>query len=589
MPYIEKPINRDQIGLMAIDSLVPYDSMARVIDYFVDNLDLKEIGFTKTEPNFEGRPAFDPRSLLKLYLYGGRYDIRSSRKLEKACVVNIEVVWMMGGLRPDFRTIADFRKDNIDCLKKVFKEFVRRVTIDLKTGFVSIDGSKFRAQNAKDNNFTINKLDDRIQWLEGHITEYLRLIDLADKQEDKELSEVEADANGMLTKEVLEEKLQKAQERLDKYKGYRDIMEKENLTQISLTDADARLMKSRNGYEVSYNVQTAVDSETHLIMDYLETNQVTDHGMVSPTLADMKKEAVDVVIEAIADKGYDKDEDMVECLESGIIPNVILPDGQDSYELEVPYEEATDTDTNSTKAEDLKKCLHAGVIPEAYKDVIRDIEVVEVRRLIPDETEEPKPKVNSPYGTEEEMKARAEEGYFVRDPERDVVYCPGGSTLRHKSTKPNGATRYANKQACKSCPLRDKCIAGKGITTWKELDFNKDCLEKKAKWMKDESKANDSDEESKKPPKTGKRRKGHFEKLKIVRFKLHPNREKMAQRMCLSEHPFGTIKRGLGATHFNLRGKRKIRGEFALFAFGYNLARVENLLGFGRLMNLVRG
>lgn len=260
-PYIEKPINRDQIGLMAIDSLVPYDSMARVIDYFVDNLDLKEIGFTKTEPSFEGRPAFDPRSLLKLYLYGGRYDIRSSRKLEKACVVNIEVVWMMGGLRPDFRTIADFRKDNIDCLKKVFKEIVRRVTIDLKTGFVSIDGSKFRAPNAKDNNFTINKLDDLIQWLEGHITEYLRLVDLADKQEDKELSEVEADANGMLTKEVLEEKLQKAQEWLDKYKGYRDIMEKE-----------------------SYNVQTAVDSETHLIMDYLEINQVTDHGMVSPTL-----------------------------------------------------------------------------------------------------------------------------------------------------------------------------------------------------------------------------------------------------------------------------------------------------------------
>ena len=288
MPYIEKPINRDQISLMSIDSLVPSDSMARVIDYFVDNLDLKEIGFTKTEPSFEGRPAFDPKSLLKLYLYGGRYDLRSSRKLEKACVVNIEVVWMMGGLRPDFRTIADFRKDNVECLKKVFKEFLRRVTIDLKTGFVSIDGSKFRAQNAKDNNFTINKLDDRIQWLEGHITEYLRLMDLADKQEEKELSEVEADANGMLTKEILEEKLQKAQERLDKYKSYRDIMEKENLTQISLTDADARLMKSQNGYEVSYNVQTAVDSETHLIMDYLETNQVTDHGMLAPTLKEMR-------------------------------------------------------------------------------------------------------------------------------------------------------------------------------------------------------------------------------------------------------------------------------------------------------------
>ena len=550
---------------------------------------MNALGFAKTEPSFEGRPAYDPRSLLKLYLYGARYEIRSSRKLEKACVVNVEVIWMMGGLRPDFRTIADFRKDNIGALKKVFKEFVRRITVDIKTGFVSIDGSKFRAQNSKDNNFTINKIDDRIQWLEGHITEYLRLIEIADKQEEKEVAEAEAEANGMLTKEALEEKLKDAQERVAKYKGYREIMEKENLTQISLTDADARLMKNRNGYEVSYNIQTAVDSETHLIMDYLETSQVTDHGLIAPTLEEMKNESGDKIIEAVADKGYDKAEDMIKCLENGIIPNVILPDGKDKYELEISYEEAFDIDSGSTKVEDLKKCLHAGVIPEAYKNVIQDIEVVEEKRIISDEPGEPNSEIKSPYGTEEEMRARAAEGYYVRDPERDVVYCPGGATLRRKSVKLSGATRYANKQGCKTCPFRDRCIAGKGVTTWKEIDFSKDRLELQAKWMKDWTQEKDSDEKgsTKLPKGAGKKRK--YKNIKVVKFKLQPNREKMAQRMCLSEHPFGTIKRGLGATYFNLRGKRKIGGEFALFAFGYNLARLENLMGFFRLSKVVRG
>ena len=193
--------------------MVEWDSIARVIDCFVDHIDLKEMGFEKTEPSFEGRPCYDPQSMLKLYLYGYRNNIRSSRKLEAACVSNIEVMWMLGGLRPDFRTISDFRKDNADNLKEVFKEFLKRVTVDLETGYVSIDGSKFKAWNGKDSNFTIMKLDDRIKWLEDHTQEYLRLIEEADKEEEA--------ASGTLTREELEAKLKEAEERLEKYRSYK--------------------------------------------------------------------------------------------------------------------------------------------------------------------------------------------------------------------------------------------------------------------------------------------------------------------------------------------------------------------------------
>ena len=371
MPYITKPINRNQVTMSTLDSMVEWDSIARVIDCFVDHIDMKEMGFEKTEPNFEGRTCYDPQSMLKLYLYGYRKNIRSSRKLAEACITNIEIMWMLGGLRPDFRTISDFRKGNVDSLKGVFREFLKRVTVDLETGYVSIDGSKFRAWNGKNQNFTIMKLDDRIKWLEDHTQEYLRLMEETDKEEEA--------SRGTLTKEEVEAKLQEAQERLEKYRSYRKLMEKENLTQISLTDADARLMKNKNGMDVSYNVQTAVDSETHMIMDYLVTNQATDHGLMAPTAEAIKQEAGGRVIEAVADKGYEQAEDMVACLENGIIPNVILPDGKDTYDLETEYEEADDLNTAGTGAEELKKCLRAGVIPEAYADVIEEMQVTEVR------------------------------------------------------------------------------------------------------------------------------------------------------------------------------------------------------------------
>lgn len=248
--------------------------------------------------------------------------------------MNLEVKWMMGGAEPDFRTISDFRKDNIDSLKKIFHEFNRRISGAVEWGFSSIDGSKFLANNSKDNNFTKNKLDDRIKWLNAHTDEYLRILKEMDEQEEQEVTREN------LTKEVIEAKLTEAQERLARYEGYQKLMEETGASQMSLTDADARLMKNKNGFAVAYNPQTAVDSETHLIRDFEMTNQETNHGMLAPTMERIREETPDEILEAVADKGYENGEDMVKCLENGIIPHVIIDDGKDGYEIEIPYEES---------------------------------------------------------------------------------------------------------------------------------------------------------------------------------------------------------------------------------------------------------
>ena len=567
MPYVQT-FDRTQMMMCSWDSFVDPESIARLIDAFVDSLDLKK--YHVKEVAKEGRPSYDPRGMYKLYIYGSRKGIRSSRKLEDSCKVNLEVKWMMGGAEPDFRTISEFRKVNIDSLKEIFHEFNRRISDAVEWGFCSVDGSKFLANNSKDNNFTKNKLDDRIKWLNAHTDEYLRILKDMDEQEDLE------ETPDNLTREIVETKLKEAQERLKKYEGYQKLMEETGASQLSLTDADARLMKNKNGFAVAYNPQTAVDSETHLIRDFEMTNQVTDHGLLDVTMKGIRKET-DGILEVTADKGYENEEDMIRCLENGIIPHVITDDGKDGYELEIPYEES-ETDWFSESPEEMKKCRYAGKIPEAYKDVITEMKVEEVRRKVSDRQPE-ETAVKSVYGTPEEMQERAKEGYFVRDPERNLVYCPAGEILRQKCIKKNGNIRYANKNACKHCKNRNKCYKGKG--EWKEIDFTKDSLEKPCRdWLKAEGKTAEN---------AIRRPEGHFEKFKVVKFFLKPCVEKTTQRMCLSEHPFGTIKRAMGASYFLLRGLRKVTGEFALFCLGYNLERAKNLLGFQKMMQLMAG
>ena len=564
MPNVAQ-FDRNQMMFCSFDSWVEEDSTARLIDAFVNNLDSETIGVKKAAHT--GRPSYDRKSLLKLYIYGCLHDIRSSRKLAYSCKTNIEVKWMIGGVTPDHRTIADFRKDNTELIKKTFYEFNKRLSGAVDWGFVSIDGTKIQANNSKDKNFTKNKLDDRIKWLNGHMEEYLRI--LADIDEKEDLDDTE-----LLTKETVEAKIEEAKERLARYEEYQKLMEESGASQLSLTDADAKLMKNKNGFTVAYNPQTAVDSNTHIIRDFQMTNQVTDHGLLDSTLAHVREEDTGTVIEAVADKGYNNCEDMAKCLENGIIPHVITDDGKDGYTIEMEYEE-NEVNPDSTEAEELKKCLHAGVIPEAYKDVISDMKVKEARRKVKDNPQE----AESIYGTTEEMIERAKEGYFVRDPERNLVYCPMGETLRQKSIKKSGAIRYANKNACKHCKNRNKCYHGSN--EWKEIDFTKDNLEKPCRdWLSAEGKTADT--------KVNKVKQScKYIKKKIVTFFLKPDRSKTAQRMCLSEHPFGTIKRALGASYFLLRGKEKVAGEFALYCLGYNMARAKNLLGFSKMMELM--
>ena len=561
MPYVSG-FDRNQLMCCSWDAFVDKESIARIIDAFVEHLDIEKYGVRPVAA--EGRPSYDPKSLYKIYIYGSRKGIRSSRKLAESCKVNLEVKWMTGGVEPDFRTIADFRKNNIDSLKEIFYEFNRRISGAVEWGFSSVDGTKIQANNAKDNNFTKNKLDDRIKWLNGHTDEYLRILNEMDKQEEGDPEE--------LTREIVEARLKEAQERLARYEGYQKLMEESGASQLSITDADAKLMKNKNGFLVAYNAQTAVDSETHLIRDFQMTNQVTDHGLLGSSMEGIKETDGKKIVEAVADKGYESVEDMVSCLEAGIIPHVIPGDGKDGYEIEIPYEEA-ESDLSSTEPEDLTKALHSGQIPEAYAEVIQEMKVETVRRKVEDEKEE-----NSRvYGSPEEMQEKAQEGYFVRDPERNLVYCPGGEILRQKSIKKNGNIRYANKNACKHCPNRNKCYKGKG--EWKEIDFTKDQLIKPCRdWLR---------AEGTEPEETRTESKWHYEQRKVVKFFLKPDREKMSQRMCLSEHPFGTIKRAMGASYFLLRGIRKVAGEFALFCLGYNLERAKNLLGFQKMMELM--
>lgn len=260
----------------------------------------------------------------------------------------------------------DFRKNNIDSLKGIFHEFNHRISRAVEWGFTSVDGSKFQANNSKENNFTKNKLDDRTKWLNEHTDEYLRILNEMDEEEERG-SEPEK-----LTKEIIEAKLKEAQERLAQYKGYQKLMEETGASQLSLTDADAKLMKNKSGFAVAYNPQTAVDSETHLIRDFQMTNQVTDHGLLASTMEGIRETDRSGIVEMVADKGYEDTADMVRCLENGIIPHVITEEGKDGYEIEMTYE-AAEADLTSTKAEELKKALHEGRIPEVYQNVLEGI------------------------------------------------------------------------------------------------------------------------------------------------------------------------------------------------------------------------
>ena len=513
-----------------IDDYVEQDSPVRLMDAFVDRLDMEILGFRRFVPADTGAPGYDPRDLLKLYTYGYYYEVRSSRKLARQCLINIEVMWLLSKLTPDFRTISDFRKDNKEAIEKTFREFNRFCLGEnlFSKSFVSIDGSKFKAVNAKDRNFTLNKLDDRIARLDQNIDRYLRELDEYDAEEGRKLSKEEL--------------------------GYREQLEQSGEKQMSLTDPDSRLMKANEGFCVGYNPQVAVDAESHMIAGFEMTNSPTDHGHITQLSSEIKQEYEVPVLEATADKGYECPEDHANALASGIVPNVIQRDGGCTEEVKFDYHEAeiTDEQKASTKPDDLKTCLEAGVVPDAYKDILTDVKLVDEKSYVADIADSDVLKL-----TNEEMKAKAAEGYFVRDAERNFIYCPQGQVLRQKSIKRNGMIRYCNKLACKHC--KNKCTTA----DFKEVDFNKDKLIILARGYKPQA-SDDIGDGRPNPP----RQKRTTEVKKVVKYVLHLDENKMSQRMCLSEHPFGTLKR--------------------LFCLSYNMRRAINLKGVPALVAALR-
>lgn len=554
----KKGEDRRQVILFpdCIDDYVEQDAPARLFDVFVGQLEMGGLGFIRSTPRETGAPGYDPRDLLKLYIYGYFYQVRSSRRLARECRCNIEVMWLLGKLTPDFRTISDFRKDNRVAIAKVYKEFNRfcmRLRL-LSKSYISIDGSKFKAVNAKDNNFTLGKLDDRIKRLDEHIALYMDELDSRDDEEERTISEGET-----------RRKLEACERRKERYEGYRDQLESSGESQLSLTDPDSRLMKANEGFCVGYNVQTAVDAGSHMIAGYQVTNSATDHGLLTGVASEVKADYGVGTLEATADKGYESPRDHAEALAGGIVPNVIRRDGGDTEVVSFNYKESDITGGRkaSVREEDLRACLEAGVIPDVYEGILTDATVTEVRggRLS---------SVDSAVAsmTEGEMRAKALEGFFVRDAGRNLVYCPQGETLRVKSVKSNGRVYYCNKLACGRCKCR--CTAQK----FKEADFSKDQLIK-ASGFKGQSLPKDGGGGRAKPP-TAVRR--------VAQYVLHLDRRKMEDRKCLSEHPFGTIKRALGQYYFLLKGFEKVSAEMGLFCLSYNIRRAITLKGVPALI-----
>jgi len=295
-----------------LDDYVGEDNASRVIDVFIDRLDLSGLGF-KTEPADTGRPAYHASSMLKIYVYGYLNRVQSSRRLEREAQRNVELMWLVGRLAPDFKTIADFRKNNGEAIRLVCREFVvlcRKLNL-FADAFVAIDGSKFKAVNSRDRNFTKAKLKRRLLQIDESVERYLGQIASADRQE----STVADDKTSRL-----KDKIAALEQEMDRLKKIEVRLLDEPDQQISMTDPDARSMATsgRGSGMVGYNVQTAVDAKHHLIVAHEVTNQGHDrhqlHNMAQQAKAAIGTKKLDVV----ADRGYFKGEEILACDESGI-------------------------------------------------------------------------------------------------------------------------------------------------------------------------------------------------------------------------------------------------------------------------------
>lgn len=468
--------DREQVSytLSCLDDFINDNNPVRVIDAFVDSLDMEEVKFSKTKFAVTGRPPYDPRHLLKLYIYGYMNRIRSSRRLEAETKRNLELMWLINKLNPDFKTISDFRKDNKEAISSIFKKFVLLCKgWDLfGKELVAIDGTKIRAQNSKKKNFNNDKLDKRIKELNKKIDEYLKSMDENDKTEEN---------NSEISKSDIAKRVEELKQRKQKYETYKEILKDSGETQISETDPDSRSMPDNQKINIGYNVQTVIDDKYKLITNIEVTNEVKDINLLS-SMAKKSKETLEVEsLDVLADKGYYKATEIKECIDNNI--NVYIPKPENS--------------------------------------------------------------IKSP-----------EDGFqsseFMYNDENDTYTCPGGFILEHRSnsTKKDGKLmkRYHNHSACKTCPVKDKCTKSK--ESKRSID----------RWE-------------------------HEEILIKVQQQTKENWDKYRKRQQLSEHPFGTIKRGFDSSYVLTKGLSSVRAELSLTFFTYNLKRVINILGVREILS----
>jgi len=459
-----------------LEDWIEENNPVQVIDVFVDELDLAELGFGGVAPEATGRPSYHPSVLLKLYIYGYLNRVQSSRRLEREAGRNVEVMWLTGRLVPDHKTIADFRKDNGRAIRKVCAQFVALCgTIGLLTeASVAIDGSKFKAVNNRDKNFTRAKMERRMAQIEQSVARYLHQLDSADRQEPSE---------ALKTKTAgLKEKITKLKEQMRRLHALKAQMLATPDQQISLSDPDARSMATsgRGSGVVGYNVQVAVETRHHLIITHEVTNDGSDRSQLSPVAKEAKATLGVDNLNAVADRGYFNSEEILACEEAGI--TVTLPKPM----------------TSNSKAE-------------------------------------------GRFGKQD----------FRYVAEEDVYICPVGERLAyHYTNEENGLVlrRYWT-NACQSCAIKKSC------TTSKERRI---------------------------------RRWEHEPVLEAVQRRLDEHPEKMRQRRETVEHPFGTIKARMGATHFLMKTLPRVASEMALHVLAYNLTRVMTIMGIQPLVAAMR-
>jgi transposase len=472
-------VARDQGGLFPahLEDFIAEDNPVRVVDAFVDLLDLRTFGFVAVDPSATGRPGYHPSVLLKLYIYGYLNRIASSRRLEREAGRNVELMWLTGRLAPDHKTIANFRKDHGPAIQKVSAQFVelcRQLGL-FSRAIVAIDGSKFKAVNSRDNNFTANKVARRIEQAETHIARYLTALERADRQ------------GGDVAEERtprLREKIEGLRRRIADLKAMEEQLEAAPGTQVSLTDPDARAMSTRGkGTDVvGYNVQIAVDTEHRLILAHEVIMTGSDRAQLAPMGEAALNASGHASVTVLADRGYYSRDQVLACEGSGTVP--IVP--------------KIDTAGAATR----------GV-----------------------------------FTTHD----------FIYEPGHDRYTCPAGHSLIQAPVRSTRGpdpdmVRYRNLDACGACPLKPRCTPEryKQIRRWK-----------------------------------------HDGVLDAMQERLERMPDAMKIRRRTAEHPFGTIKSWMGATHFLTRTLAKVKTEMSLQVLAYNLKRMIAMFGVGPLIRSI--